>query len=382
MAKVEGLILGFDLDQTLIDSHGLTDADLVDYPTAKQFIKTHINNTILDTILRPALELRRLGYVNAIVLLTNNNGRDYVSYVCKYIADHLSGAGIFKRIRDTPSGNSEMSKIAGVNSYFFDYVMVRQHASRSKIPDPTKSLADIKYMIDAINEYRSSEGLNLIKTNDLQSRTYFFDDREHHIIRDEIGENYIQITGPDYYPYPNNKINKGFVQGKADTTYYTPILLVLRNYFRQHDEARMAARAKALNEQKAQLAEIRGDYDRRIKALQKPTATSSAPVSTIVPPQNVKSVTDTIPSFSRLPAHLQAYSLTGATAKPSPTQRISAYATSTPPLISPGSLASLRKPLTTTKNAKIGSILSSGFGGRKITRKRSSKKRKYTYKRR
>jgi hypothetical protein len=365
---IKGVIFGFDLDQTLIDSHGLKQSDLKDYETASKFIGARINKKILETVLNSAINYRRYGYIDAIFLLTNNSDRNYVAFVCRYISDILKGRGAFGQIRNKSYGNSQMPDFGDTIGYFFDYVMVRQHASRGGTEDPSKSLKDIKFMINALNESRF-KNIKFTDDNDLASRTYFFDDRSQHRIRNELNdfgypENYIQIKGPDYYPPPNNEINMGFIHDKEDMTDYIPI----------HDIfGRMYSSIKAKNNAE------------RIKSIQKPTisATAAAAKSITENPviprgalnllktrvaQRQSPVLSPDPrlSLSTLPTHLRSYAASG----------------NTPPKLSRTGQASL---LTLPSSATRGSLgigarankpigfVSSGFGGK---RRKTNKKRK------
>jgi len=65
-----GLVLVFDMDQTLIDSStgfkNISDENLV------AEIKSALNMDLINKVLKPAAEQRTRGKVDAIVMLTNN----------------------------------------------------------------------------------------------------------------------------------------------------------------------------------------------------------------------------------------------------------------------------------------------------------------------
>ena len=368
----KGIIFGFDLDQTLIDSHGLKQSDLKDYETARTFIDSRINQNILDYILHTAINYRRLGYIDAIFLLTNNSDRKYVAFVSRYISDRLKGRGTFGQIRNTPYGNSQMPDFGDKIGYFFDYVMVRQHASRGGTEDPSKSLKDIKYMINALRESRFKD-IKFTDDKDLASRTYFFDDRSQHRIRNELTdfgypENYIQIEGPEYYPPPNNEVNMGFIHGKDDLTDYRPIFNLFKSISASIKETRNA-------EHQASIKANQEAFNARLRSLKK----VKAPANAAALQAAAKSITENpvVPSGTLnllkarvaqrqgiLPTHLQAYSRSGNT-PPRLSRAGQASLLTLPPSATRSSLG-----IGTRTNKPIGSI-SSGFGGK---RRRTYKK--------
>jgi hypothetical protein len=376
----KGIIFGFDLDQTLIDSHGLKQSDLKDYETARVFINSRINNNMLEYILHTAINYRRLGYIDAIFLLTNNSDRKYVAFVSRYISDRLKGRGTFGQIRNTPYGNSQMPDFGDNIGYFFDYVMVRQHTSRGGTEDPSKSLKDVKFMINALNETRFKD-IKFADDKDLASRTYFFDDRSQHRIRNELTdfgypENYIQIIGPDYYPSTNNEVNMGFIHGKDDLTDYNPIFGLFKNISATIKETRNAERQSAIKANQEA-------FNARLRSLKK----VKAPVNAAALDAAAKSITEN-PVVSSgtlnllkarvaqrqgtLPTHLRAYAASGNT-PPRLSRAGQASLLTLPPSATRSSLG-----IGTRTNRPIGSI-SSGFGGK---RRKTFKKRKNTVTRR
>lgn len=188
-----GLILVFDLDQSIIDSNSFT----LQYGILKRnnwnHIGAYLNMELVNTILKPAVKLREnKAGVDAIFLLSNNNSSEYVIHVIHYL-----------------------NLILGVNQ-LFDYVMIRTHPSRPRSDNPPKSLRDIQYMMEhAIIPIAYSD----------TSRIYFFDDNSKHQIRKELEVgHYIEIRGPDLDVAGNNK---GFIVGKPDLSDYRQITHVL-----------------------------------------------------------------------------------------------------------------------------------------------------------
>jgi hypothetical protein len=266
--------------------------------------------------------------------------------------------------------------------------MVRQHASRSGTEDPSKSLKDIKYMINALNESRF-KSINFADDKDLASRTYFFDDRSQHRIRDELTdfgypENYIQIKGPDYYPSTNNEVNMGFIHGKDDLTDYIPI-------YDLFDRMYSSITGKTNAERKTAAKAEQSAFNARLKAIKKPiiSATAAAAKSItenpVVPSgtlnllkarvaQRQSPVLSADPRLTAttLPTHLRSYAASGNTAP-----RLSR--TGQPSLLSlPPSATRASLGTGARSNKPIGSILS-GFGGK---RRKTYKKRKNSITRR
>lgn len=212
-----GLVLVFDLDQTLIDTKSISKITRTD-----DIIKAALNRKIVNGILGPATAFRTSypGSIDAILLLTNNRNAAYISKVCEIISQELGHTGSnFRNIQSI-----ENSRFKYKVPLFFDYIMMRQNIHRQS---DDKSLRDVRIM------------LNILKVNDdnLASRTYFFDDQEHGIMRSEIGDShYIKITGPDVDP-DHPLFNFGFRQGKEDLTNYQGIDEELRRISLQNSSA-------------------------------------------------------------------------------------------------------------------------------------------------
>jgi len=210
-----GLILVFDLDQTLIDSTNLLQK-ANEGKSLWNLIESHLNMRIIDTVLRPALQLRGKG-VDAIFLLSNNNSSDYVINVIRYLSLKL-----------------------GVDE-IFDYVMIRSHSSRERTLNPPKRLADVEYMVNnMITPISYSDKYSLAR------RVYFFDDNTKHLIRDEIPyDHYIEIQGPDLDMLGNNK---GFIIGKPDLSDYYSIeseLHILANRYKNSNKAISSTKSRS-----------------------------------------------------------------------------------------------------------------------------------------
>ena len=193
-----GLILVFDMDQTILDS---SDPYLFERPPGpeahiilKQKIKKALNWNVVNIIKRAA-NLRPSGHVTAICLLTNNSSHILVSAVDEVLYEETGSKGKYK----TRAGNAN-GKAMPLRSipYFFDYIMMRQHSSRPKTIDdnPPKRYIDIMNMLKFIGV--KDVGLETMKD------VYFFDDIGTHNLRAEFNfmsegkykDHYIQITPP------------------------------------------------------------------------------------------------------------------------------------------------------------------------------------------
>jgi len=220
-----GLVLVFDLDNTIID----TDLELmnavIDISTPlverEALIDAALNKKLLDEVLRPAAKLRDDGTnkVNAILLLTNNSSEEYVSLVSSYIAKILKSEGAFESVRANRVKGSPGIP-ASLHGLFFDYIMVRQHPNRSQIPVaestgpiPAKRIADIRQMLNYLG----------MPINDLERRTFFFDDslNPHELLRELSGKGY-----PGHYVFirQNEGSESGYAKGSPDVTDYSGVI--------------------------------------------------------------------------------------------------------------------------------------------------------------
>ena len=219
-----GLVLVFDLDQTLIDTNNdwsgimdsLQDESLTDVQF-KERINTKIvpllNMTLIEKILRPASVLRRTGQVAAIFMLSNNTRIEFAANVSYAIQELLKSVS---KYHDSKRGRY---------SYFFDYIMLRNHASRDGSANPPKSITDVETMLQKIG----------LPIRDLEERTYFFDDRSDHDIRYDFTrgglndkDHYIHILPGNGELEGGSIKHPGFSKGFPDPTDYSPVERVLR----------------------------------------------------------------------------------------------------------------------------------------------------------
>ena len=207
-----GLILVFDLDQTITDSKL---PGLFTVPTNSQgadklraLIKTALNMNVVN-LLKRAAPLRSTDGVSAICLLTNNASPTFVSMVDSVLQELCGSTGKYKTYRENVNANA-----MPIKPYFFDSIFMREHSTRAKITSPTKSLLDVSNMMKFLKEYGN--------ISDIIKNTYFFDDVGTHVMRQEFNfmesgkyrDHYIQITPP-------------YSIGLQDFTDYRPVLRAL-----------------------------------------------------------------------------------------------------------------------------------------------------------
>jgi len=190
-----GLILVFDMDQTIIDS---SDPYLFERPNTpeanvilKQKIRQALNWNVVN-IMKRAAKLRPDDGVTAICLLTNNSSTILVSAVDEVLYEEIGSRGKYKTYRGNVNDRGMPDK-----PYFFDSIMMRQHTSRPKTVDdnPPKRLVDVLNMLQFIGIKAGPDSIKDI---------YFFDDIGTHALRPEFNfmadgkykDHYIQITPP------------------------------------------------------------------------------------------------------------------------------------------------------------------------------------------
>lgn len=193
-----GLVLVFDLDQTLIDSH-------TRYNDKSQEYRKYLNITLIDTVLRPAVKLRDANKgVGCIFLLSNNGSEAYVKRVINEL-DRYLGLPEEKSAFDT---------------YMYRYDSYREGG---EVENPEKRLKDVENMLGLVLTSTFEE----YSTENLSGRTYFFDDLATHTISKEIPEDhYFVIQGPDV---DGKGRNMGFITGKPDFTDYRVITGLLNS---------------------------------------------------------------------------------------------------------------------------------------------------------
>ncbi|NDB85652.1 MAG: hypothetical protein EB127_23545 [Alphaproteobacteria bacterium] len=200
-----GIVLVFDLDQTILDT---SDDRLFDGSLGpdeiRELIKKNLNMNIVNLLIRTS-ELRPSGKVTAICLLTNNSSVKFVQLVDGVLKELTKSNGSY--------GKKAVEDGFEAGEYFFDAIMTRNHSARpiAASGSPPKRIEDINKMLEPFSTSFGSATMGEL---------FFFDDVPNHQILQtykEVGdfkENYIQIK-PPYDKYTR------------DTTNYTPILRAL-----------------------------------------------------------------------------------------------------------------------------------------------------------
>ena len=181
-----GLIFVWDLDQTLISGLAPMDSGL-----GRQGPSVNINTKALS-LMNAAFES---GRVTANLMLTNNSGDAFITAV---------QIALLKKYNELYDSQ---------RYFLFDATYSATHASRvidETVPKnlrtpghKAKRLQDVKNMLNELG----------LPIDSLESRVFFFDDLPDHMIRNEIGDHYIQITPP--------------FGGENDTTNYGPVYAAL-----------------------------------------------------------------------------------------------------------------------------------------------------------
>ena len=206
-----GLILVFDLDQTIIDSQKYFYQRPETYESINELkneILTggYLNLTIIG-ILKRASKLRDEDVANpkdkkvtAIFLLTNNSDPIYVAAVDSAIHELCNSTGKYYTDANIDPDAAFMPK----KPYFFDSIMMRGHSKRVG-SDPSKSLNDVYVMLRYLE----------IKKRPVLDSIYFFDDIYH-----EMDRQLNSFGFPDH----SIKISPPFDRKEKDLTNYKPVL--------------------------------------------------------------------------------------------------------------------------------------------------------------
>jgi ankyrin repeat protein len=242
----KGLIFVFDLDNTIYSWEG---------PTFRPLNRRCINTSIWNILLR-ADALRGMG-VDAIFLLTNNGGYDFINEIDNALKTETGSIGKFN---GTPECNIDclsdiekqfvrpdtiFSSVNKTGTYFFDHILTRFADVRRYESDaikenlhidilcPTgytgdryKGMSMLKRMID-VRYMAARAGVKLQVGNqdeDLMRRTYFFDDMSAHVIPIEMAHLYRGKYADHYI-----EISPRFECGTRDRTNLTKIDRLLTN---------------------------------------------------------------------------------------------------------------------------------------------------------
>jgi hypothetical protein len=208
MAK-DGLILVFDMDQTIIDSDPFFKSNPLDYSRIPEYLNMNVVNILLRAAkLRPKK-------VTAIFLLTNNSDKQFVAAVDSALYELSMGSrGKYNTVESMDTNSSKMPHKA----YFFDDIFMLDHPKRKPtsqgIPPGIKDLHTVLEMMHTIN---SDEHPNIIKN------LFFFDDIPNHKLHDE----FLNFSSGKYKNHYIT-ISPPYQKGKIDKTNYKPVLKALQ----------------------------------------------------------------------------------------------------------------------------------------------------------
>jgi hypothetical protein len=171
-------VLIWDLDETLVTGwkRGWRINDIVVNPKSAHILSTAVN-------------LRSIGIVKYIFLLTNNSDRPYINAAIKRIGMHINDLHLPERQK------MQMHRLSQMQMHrkpIFDCKLINDPRKRTynfsnDAYNPDKSLRDVDYLLNCVKD----------GGDNTRYRILFFDDRGDHVMRKEIpADNYIQITPP------------------------------------------------------------------------------------------------------------------------------------------------------------------------------------------
>jgi hypothetical protein len=162
-------VLIWDLDETLVTGwkKGWRINDIVVNPKSAHILSTAVN-------------LRSIGIVKYIFLLTNNSDRPYINAAIKRIGMHIDEMHL-------PKMQMQMHRKPIFDCKLINDPSKRTHHFSNDAYNPDKSLRDVDYLLNCVKD----------GGDNTRYRILFFDDRGDHVMRKEIpADNYIQITPP------------------------------------------------------------------------------------------------------------------------------------------------------------------------------------------
>jgi len=165
-------VLIWDLDETLVTGwkRGWRINDIVVNPKSAHILSTAVN-------------LRSIGIVKYIFLLTNNSDRPYINAAIKRIGMHIHGL----HLPDMHLPEMHMHRKPIFDCKLINDPSKRTHHFSNDAYNPDKSLRDVDYLLNCVKD----------GGDNTRYRILFFDDRGDHVMRTQIPtDNYIQITPP------------------------------------------------------------------------------------------------------------------------------------------------------------------------------------------
>ena len=165
-------VLIWDLDETLVTGwkRGWRINDIVVNPKSAHILSTAVN-------------LRSIGIVKYIFLLTNNSDRPYINAAIKRIGMHVNDL----HMPDLHLPEMQMNRKPIFDCKLINDPSKRTHHFSNDAYNPDKSLRDVDYLLNCVKD----------GGDNTRYRILFFDDRGDHVMRTQIPvDNYIQITPP------------------------------------------------------------------------------------------------------------------------------------------------------------------------------------------
>ena len=212
---MSGLVLVFDLDNTLVNSKHFDERLKAKILPSSEEVAQQLNEHLISILIQAEyIRTTYKGSIDAILLLSNNTSGEYVSLVCSVIAERIASEIIkikpewssYKRENFIQIRNRENARIIGTSPLFFDYIMIRRntHRNRSNKGSVSKGFIEVRSMLNALQ----------IEDKKLEKRVFFFDDENHAKMKKDLeGEpsRYIRIknfTDASIYEPINNEFKR------------------------------------------------------------------------------------------------------------------------------------------------------------------------------
>jgi len=226
----KGLILVFDLDNTLVMNHFISPEDtgslLQDIESLWQIYDMNIFKSLnieCAQVLFEAMEARKTGVVDSIFLITNNSDTIFINTVIEVLKVVFGADKVFDAVLARN----------GLLSTDGEVVAASGRSARSE--NPPKRMEDVRFLLTHIG--RGTEATS--PSSQLNKHVFFLDDFAGHQICKEIPkENFIHII-----PNPKGLFDMSFFHPQDSTNYeYLKERLAqksaVQRYTRKHKQAR------------------------------------------------------------------------------------------------------------------------------------------------
>ena len=128
-----------------------------------------LNEVLINTVLVPAIRLRDARKIDAIILLTNNDNKEYINNKSEVLKIYC---------------NEMLNSNSNSNRSIFDYTMRPSHAARAA--SNTKNITHLTYILNALNNHKNIPNNRRIpfKTDaQILEQTYLFDKEDSDLSR-------------------------------------------------------------------------------------------------------------------------------------------------------------------------------------------------------